>query len=132
MPQRDQSPLTAVEAWKATPASRIWVGGNNTDARREIETLVAAAERPPTGELDRAFIAPLSTDEAVYFARKLRSRLTGDSSIWIVYPKRSGRLRSDVGEPDVRQSGLELGLVDYKICAVDADWTGMKFARRKK
>jgi hypothetical protein len=22
-------------------------------------------------------------------------------------------------------------MVDYKICAVDADWSGMKFARRK-
>jgi CheY-like chemotaxis protein len=54
------------------------------------------------------------------------------ASIWIVYPKRSGRLRSDLGEPDVRESGLELGLVDYKICAVDGDWSGMKFTRRKK
>ena len=27
--------------------------------------------------------------------------------------------------------GLANGLVDYKICAVDGDWTGMKFARKK-
>lgn len=53
------------------------------------------------------------------------------ASIWIVYPKRSGRLRSDFGEPEVRNFGLELGLVDYKICAVDEDWSGIKFARRR-
>ena len=33
---------------------------------------------------------------------------------------------------DVRESALAVGMVDYKICAVDNDWTGMKFARRKK
>ena len=54
------------------------------------------------------------------------------ASLWIIYPKRSGRLRSDMNETGVRESALELGLVDYKICSVDSDWSGMKFARRKK
>jgi hypothetical protein len=54
------------------------------------------------------------------------------ASVWIVYPKRAGRLPCDVVAPDVRASALAVGLVDYKICAVDSDWTGMKFARRKK
>jgi hypothetical protein len=54
------------------------------------------------------------------------------ASVWIVYPKRAGRLACDFVAPDVRASALAVGLVDYKICAVDSDWTGMKFARRKK
>jgi len=88
MPQRDQTPTTTIETWDVNPSSRIWIGGNNTDARREIELIVGDAQRPPTGELDRAFIAALSGDEVLYFARKLRSRLVTSSSLWIVYPKR--------------------------------------------
>lgn len=70
--------------------------------------------------------------EMALAAERASLHMPEGASIWIVYPKRSGRLRSDLGEPDVRQTGLESGLVDYKICAVDGDWSGMKFARRKK
>jgi len=53
-------------------------------------------------------------------------------SVWIIYPKKAGRFRVDFTQNDIREIGLEAGVVDYKICAVDADWSGMKFARRRK
>jgi hypothetical protein len=37
-----------------------------------------------------------------------------------------------VTESEVRAAGLSHGLVDYKICAVDAVWSGLKFAPRRK
>jgi len=52
-------------------------------------------------------------------------------NLWIIYPKKAGRYRVDFNQNDVRLTGLDAGLVDYKICAVDADWSGMKFARRR-
>lgn len=60
------------------------------------------------------------------------ARMPIGCSLWIIYPKRAGRYKVDFNQNDVRLTGLEFGLVDYKICAVDADWSGMKFARRKK
>jgi hypothetical protein len=60
------------------------------------------------------------------------ARLPPGCSLWIIYPKRAGRYKVDFNQNDVRLTGLEFGMVDYKICAVDADWSGMKFARRKK
>jgi hypothetical protein len=59
-------------------------------------------------------------------------RLPPGASIWFVYPKQSGRFPADFTQNDLRAAGLAVGLVDYRICAVDADWTGLKFARRKK
>ena len=53
-------------------------------------------------------------------------------SLWIIYPKKAGRYKVDFNQNDVRLTGLGVGMVDYKICAVDADWSGMKFTRRKK
>jgi hypothetical protein len=52
-------------------------------------------------------------------------------SVWIIYPKKAGRYKVDFNQYDVRRAGLAAGMVDYKICAVDADWSGMKFARRR-
>ncbi len=50
--------------------------------------------------------------------------------LWIVWPKKSSGRHKDLGETEVRRFGLDAGLVDYKICAVDATWSGLKFARR--
>jgi hypothetical protein len=70
--------------------------------------------------------------EMVFAAERASLHMPVGASVWIVYPKRSGSLRCDFVATDVRESALSMGLVDYKICAVDDDWTGMKFARRKK
>lgn len=66
-------------------------------------------------------------DETDYMS----ARLPQGCSIWIIYPKKAGRYKVDFNENDVRNAGLAAGLVDYKVCAVDADWTGLKFARKK-
>ena len=52
--------------------------------------------------------------------------------LWIVWPKKTSPLASDVSQRDVRSAGLRQGLVDYKICAVDDDWSGPLFSRRKQ
>jgi hypothetical protein len=59
------------------------------------------------------------------------ARMPDGCSLWIIYPKKAGRYTVDFNQNDVRRTGLGVGMVDYKICAVDADWSGMKFARRK-
>jgi CheY-like chemotaxis protein len=51
--------------------------------------------------------------------------------LWIVWAKKTSPLATDVTETEVRELGLAAGLVDYKICAVDADWSGLRFAKRK-
>ena len=59
------------------------------------------------------------------------ARMLAGCSLWIIYPKKAGRFKVDFNQNNVREAGLAVGLVDYKICAVDADWSGMKFAKRK-
>jgi len=52
--------------------------------------------------------------------------------VWIAWPKKSSDLAGDVSEKDVRALGLKAGMVDYKICAIDATWSGLCFALRQK
>jgi hypothetical protein len=63
------------------------------------------------------------------FAAQL-PRLTTAGALWVAWPKRSGGLASDLDENVVRAHGLEVGLVDVKVAAVDATWSGLKFVRR--
>ncbi|WP_321476083.1 hypothetical protein [uncultured Paludibaculum sp.] len=50
--------------------------------------------------------------------------------LWLAWPKKTSGLQSDLTEPFVREYGLAQGFVDYKICAIDATWSGLCFARR--
>ncbi len=58
-------------------------------------------------------------------------RLPEKCQLWIVYPKASGRHKADLTQTSVRAIALSVGMVDYKICAVDGDWSGMKFTRKR-
>lgn len=51
--------------------------------------------------------------------------------LWIAWPKKASGVETDVTEPAIRAYGLERGLVDFKICAIDATWSGLCFTRRK-
>src|SRR5450759_4887893 len=62
---------------------------------------------------------------------KAVSALAEGGALWIVYPKKTSGARSDLTQNGIREFGMALGLVDYKICAVDATWTGLCFARRR-
>jgi hypothetical protein len=51
--------------------------------------------------------------------------------MWIIWPKKTSALASDLSQVIVRKTGLASGLVDYKVCSIDDNWTGLKFTRRK-
>lgn len=53
-----------------------------------------------------------------------------DGGLWIVWPKQTSPLAGDLREGHVRDHGLAAGLVDNKICAVDADWSALRFVVR--
>lgn len=57
--------------------------------------------------------------------------LADGGGLWIAWPKRASGVATDLGEALVRKAGLGAGLVDFKVCAIDATWSGLKFARRR-
>jgi CheY-like chemotaxis protein len=62
--------------------------------------------------------------------RRLAARLSG-APMWVAWPKKASGADSDLSEQAVRRAGLDAGLVDYKICAIDATWSGLLFTARK-
>ena len=51
--------------------------------------------------------------------------------LWVSWPKKTSPLSRGLSEDDIRKTALACGLVDIKVCAVDADWSGLKLTRRK-
>jgi hypothetical protein len=55
-----------------------------------------------------------------------------DGAIWVSWPKKSTRLATDLTDVVVRETALPLGLVDIKVCSIDAIWSGLKFVIPKE
>jgi len=79
-------------------------------------------------------------DLAIWFpksAKDLRTRvermgeLADKDGLWIAWPKQASGISTDLTQTVVRKTGLASGLVDYKICAIDETWSGLRFAQRK-
>ena len=53
-------------------------------------------------------------------------------TLWLFWPKKSGGLASNLTMPRIREMCRDVGLIDYKVCAVDETWSGMAVAPRRK
>lgn len=90
---------------------------------------VRILRRAAPADLVHAFCARRRDIEPL-FDRALNSVNPG-GMIWMSWPKKSSALFHDLTEQDLRDHILPLGWVDVKVCAVDSDWSGLKFLKRK-
>ena len=70
--------------------------------------------------------------EADFKARlpKLQVVLQQAGGLWIAWPKRASGRATDMTEDVVRKHALPRGLVDNKVCAIDATWSGLRLVIR--
>lgn len=54
-----------------------------------------------------------------------------DGMVWISWPKKASKVRTDITEDVLRDIFLPTGLVDVKVAAMDETWSGLKFVFRK-
>ncbi len=61
---------------------------------------------------------------------RLKAQLQPAGMIWVSWPKKAAKVPTDITEDVIREVCLPLGLVDVKVCAVDAVWSGLKLVIR--
>jgi hypothetical protein len=113
--------------------SRMRVVGMN--APQHFRALLAAAPSdlvwlPRLAAFDCAVAFATSAYEVRASFAKLEPKLAQDGMIWISWPKKAAAVKTDLDENVVRNIGLDVGLVDVKVCAIDTTWSGLKFVRR--
>ena len=53
-------------------------------------------------------------------------------ALWVAWPKRASGVETTMHEGVVREVALPLGLVDNKVCAIDATWSGLRVVWRRE
>lgn len=62
---------------------------------------------------------------------RLRATVFPDRVLWLAWPKKSSGKPTNITEDVIREVVLPAGLVDVKVCAIDATWSGLKCVIRK-
>jgi hypothetical protein len=137
-------PTPHMQRWHDSPLTRklgisanmkVALIGGAEDGMEEI-----LGELPEGASLSERIVA--GTNLVLYVVHSLheldaaldqaQSRLPQGASFWIIHPKTAAKLHVDFNQNDVRELALGRNFVDYKVCSVDAQWSGLKFARRKR
>jgi hypothetical protein len=105
------------------------------DAPANLDALLAGAPSdlvslPRIAAFDCALAFATSRDRLSAMLARLAPKMVDSGMIWIAWPKKSSGAATDLDENVVRREGLAAGLVDVKVCAIDAHWSGLKFVRR--
>jgi hypothetical protein len=85
------------------------------------------------GEPPISFVHLFTSSASELAARlsSLKRDLAPDGVIWVSWPKKASGVATDITEDAIREVALPMGLVDIKVCAVDATWSGLKLVIRK-
>lgn len=82
--------------------------------------------------LDFIHIFATSEKELSEAFKKAKPTLKKTGALWISWPKKSSKIETEIDKFYVMNYGLDNGLVDVKVAAVDDDWSGHKFVYRVK
>jgi hypothetical protein len=82
------------------------------------------ADAGPEGPAD--LIVAFFTAAAEIDLDRLARRVYPAGALWVAWPRRAGGHRSDITDEAVRRRALPIGLVDVKVAAIDANWSGLR------
>jgi hypothetical protein len=102
------------------------------------EFIATLGRLPPGARLQRG--TAQAHDLTIWFVRAREDLVAslprilprrGEGSLWIAWPKKASGVPTDVTENVLREVVLPHGLVDRKVCAIDATWSGLLFSWRR-
>ena len=86
----------------------------------------------PDGSFDYVQIFTDSVRELEARFATLAGHVVEGGMLWVSWPKKSSPLAGDLTEDGIRAVALRTEFVDVKVCAVDRDWSALKFLRRRR
>ena len=82
--------------------------------------------------IDAAHVFVTSRPALEEAVQRVRPLLAPSGFVWVSWPKKASKVPTDITEDVIREVALPTGLVDTKVCAVDATWSGLKLMIRRE
>lgn len=114
---------------------RVWFNSAMpADIVVEIDPVAIGLEvlSNPVPGMDAAHIFVSRRTDLADMIATARPLLAANGFIWVSWPKKASKVPTDITEDVIRDCILPTGLVDVKVCAVDAIWSGLKLMIRRE
>jgi len=98
----------------------------------EYPLIIDADNEPSPESVDFIHIFCSSFEQLDRLYPGLKACLKKNGLMWISWPKKTSKIETEVTRESLRTYVLERGLVDVKVCAIDDDWSALKFVFRLK
>ena len=85
---------------------------------------------PDEGSVDVLVAFATSRSDLERALPTLTRSLAAKGGLWLAWPKKSAGVPTDLSDAVVQETGLATGLVDNKVCAIDAVWSALRFVVR--
>ena len=136
-------PNTASAGYSGTPLAKklslapgmnAWFHAMPDSVRAEIDPVAIGIVEvnAPVAGLDAAHLFVTDRAELERLIARLRAMIAPAGQIWVSWPKKAAKVPTDITEDVIRAVALPTGLVDVKVCAVDAIWSGLKLMIRRE
>jgi hypothetical protein len=111
------------------PGHRVGIFGAPTSFPALLEPLPAGVSlvRAPRRLCEVTVSFAKSRDDLAARSDLARRVLPADGGLWLAWPKQSSGVLTDLSFLVAQEIGLEAGLVDNKVCAIDTTWSGVRF-----
>jgi hypothetical protein len=111
------------------PGSRVLLVGAPPELVEAIAGEGDVVERGPADVIVAFFTERPALEAAL---DGLRAEMEPAAGLWIAWPKKASKVPTDMTEDVVREVALPTGLVDNKVCAIDATWSGLRLVIRRE
>ena len=115
--------------------AKVWLINASPAFLSLLEPLPARVAIRRNRPAARCDVIVLFVDDRSTLTRRMAEtarRLGQAGGLWIAWPKRDSGMQTNLTEDIVRAIGLDGGLVDNKVCAIDDTWSGLRFVVRLK
>ncbi|NNC36274.1 MAG: DUF3052 domain-containing protein [Hyphomonadaceae bacterium] len=98
----------------------------------QFPNIIKVTDPPAPESIDFIHIFGHSFEQLEKHYPPLKQALKKNGLMWISWPKKSSKIESNITRESLRSYVLDRGLVDVKVCAIDDDWSALKFVYRVK
>ena len=112
---------------------RVWQEGMPESIIAEVLSAGLQLQHLPKPEapIDGAHIFVTERSALEAQLQLLKPLLGPPGFIWVSWPKKASKVPTDITEDTIREVCLPMGMVDVKVCAIDATWSGLKLMQRR-
>lgn len=95
----------------------------------EFQPVARVADASDLADLVHFFVPDRAALEAG--GRAALDRVAPGGMLWVSWPKKTSAMFRGLTEDGIRDVLLPTGWVDVKVAAIDQDWSGLKFLKRR-